>query len=155
MSHSNTDSNHTDWLILAYKLPGKPSAKRVYVWRKLKRLRAERFAGTVWVLPATARNREEFQWLSAEISELGGTAFLWESRSLIPGQNEDLQEAFVVSIESEYREIVESLRANTPSLTSLIRHYRAVTARDWFGSPLRETARKSLAARRNSTGRIQ
>ena len=155
MSHSNTDSNHTDWLILAYKLPGKPSAKRVYVWRKLKRLRAERFAGTVWVLPATARNTEEFQWLSAEIPELGGMAFLWESKSLIPGQDDALQAAFIASIESEYREITESLQESVSDLPSLIRRYRSVTARDWFGSPLRETARKSLAARRKSSGRIQ
>jgi hypothetical protein len=141
------------WLLLAYTLPAQPSAKRVYIWRKLKRLRAELFAGTVWILPATARNREEFQWLSAEIPELEGTAFLWESASLSPGQDEVLKEAFIGSIEAEYREIVECLESENSDYARLIRQYRSVTARDWFGSPLQEVVRKSLVAARDSARR--
>jgi hypothetical protein len=35
----------TRWLILVYHLPREPSRHRVAVWRKLKALGAQRFAG--------------------------------------------------------------------------------------------------------------
>ena len=53
------------WLLLAYKVPREPSANRVYVWRKLKRLGAVALQDAVWVLPATAHTRERFRWLAA------------------------------------------------------------------------------------------
>lgn len=65
------------WLLLVYKVPNEPSARRVYVWRKLKRLAALLLHDTVWILPATAYTREQFQWLAAEILEMeGGEAHL-------------------------------------------------------------------------------
>ena len=36
------------WLLLTYKLPTEPSRRRVYVWRKLKRLGAIRIFEAVW-----------------------------------------------------------------------------------------------------------
>jgi hypothetical protein len=60
---------------LHYKIPRKPSSQRVFVWRKLKRLGAVLEHDAVWVLPATPRAREHFQWLAAEISEGGGEAW--------------------------------------------------------------------------------
>jgi hypothetical protein len=47
---------------------------RVYIWRKLKRLGAVLFQDAVRVLPNAARTLEQFQWLAAEIVEMGGEA---------------------------------------------------------------------------------
>lgn len=70
------------WLLLSYKVPRAPSAKRVYVWRKLKRLGAAALADSVWVLPLTRQTREKFRWLASEIEEMGGETTLWESKLL-------------------------------------------------------------------------
>ena len=56
-----------NWLLLAYKIPREPSASRVYVWRKMKQLGAVLLQDAVWVLPESARTREQFQWLAADL----------------------------------------------------------------------------------------
>ena len=53
----------TSWLLLSYKLPAHPSALRVYVWRKLKRLGAILLNDTIWVLPDTPKTAENFRAL--------------------------------------------------------------------------------------------
>src|SRR5439155_24807629 len=85
------------WLLLAYKVPRKPSASRVYVWRKLKRLGAIAIQDGVWVLPDTPRTKEQFQWLAAEIAELDGDATLWEGNLAFKSQ----EVAFVRRFEQE------------------------------------------------------
>ncbi len=73
------------WMLLVYKIPREPTSSRALVWRKLKRLGALLLHDAVWVLPATAWTREQFQWLAVEIGELGGEAYLWESHLLLSG----------------------------------------------------------------------
>src|SRR5512141_847806 len=77
------------WLLLAYKVPRDPTANRVYVWRKLKRLGAMLLHDSIWVLPATPQTREQLQWLSTEIVELGGEFSLWESCLVMDGQQDE------------------------------------------------------------------
>ena len=48
------------WVLLHYKIPREPTAPRVYVWRKLKRLGAILLQDAVWVLPATPHTRNAF-----------------------------------------------------------------------------------------------
>ena len=82
------------WLSLAYKIPREPSANRVYVWRKMKQLGAVLLQDAVWVLPESPRTREQFQWLAAEITELGGEASLWAA-DLIYATDEQALNAFM------------------------------------------------------------
>ena len=72
MAGSSRQTSAGKWLLLAYKVQREPSANRVYVWRQMKQLGAILLQDAVWVLPETPRTREQFQWLAAEISELGG-----------------------------------------------------------------------------------
>ena len=74
------------WLLLAYKVPREPSANRVFVWRKLKKLGAIALQDAVWVLPASPHTREQFRWLASEIDELSGDTTLWESTLLSDGR---------------------------------------------------------------------
>src|SRR5260370_11182770 len=62
------------WLMLTYTVPRHPTSKRVYVWRKLKRLGAVPLQDAAWVLPAGESTREQMRWLAAEIEELDGVA---------------------------------------------------------------------------------
>jgi uncharacterized protein Usg len=80
----------SSWLLLHYKLPNKPSALRVYIWRKLKRLGAILLTDAVWVLPDLPRTAEQIQWLAAEIEEMSGNAFYWRASSLLEAQEESM-----------------------------------------------------------------
>src|SRR5688572_12611919 len=97
----------TDWLLLHYKLPSKPSALRVYIWRKLKRLGAILLHDAVWVLPDLPRTAEQIQWLAAEIEERGGDAFYWKATSLLSVQEESLMQRFQEQVDAVYSDLLK------------------------------------------------
>lgn len=134
----------TSWVLLVYKIPREPTASRAAVWRKLKRLGALLLHDAVWVLPATAWTREQFQWLTVEIGELGGEAYLWESRLLLNGQTEELVRQFQVRVEAAYQEILEDLEQNNADLGALSRKYQQIRAQDYFHSELGTQVRERL-----------
>jgi hypothetical protein len=138
----------TAWLLLLYKVPPKPTARRVYVWRKLKRLGALLLHDALWVLPDTPRTREQFQWLAAEIVEMDGEAWLWEGRLPFAGQDEALAQQFVAQAEAGYREILDGLKRKAPDLAALSRRYQQVRAEDYFHSELGERVRAALLSAR-------
>lgn len=138
---------HT-WLLLHYKLPSEPSARRVYIWRKLKRLAAVFWQDALWVLPRTARTREQFQWLAVEINELDGEATLWEAQLSLPGQEEILVDLFTKQVEDVYQAIMVALVASEPDLVELARQYQQAQANDYFGLPLGQQVRAALLSAR-------
>src|SRR5579859_3627180 len=97
------------WLLMIYKVPSDPTANRVYVWRKLKRLGAILLHDAVWTLPPTAYTREQLQWLSTEIVEMSGEALVWEARLTLPEQDETLVAQFVAQVEAGYGEILSAV----------------------------------------------
>jgi hypothetical protein len=136
------------WLLLTYKIPSEPSARRVYVWRKLKRLGALLVHDAIWVLPATDRTREQLQWLTAEITELEGEATVWEARLSSTSQAEKLIEQFRSQVDSVFREILDELTHGDTDLEALGRRFQQVTTQDYFQSPLRERTRDALVTAR-------
>jgi len=137
-----------NWLLLHYKLPTDPSAPRVYIWRKLKRLGAILFQDTVWVLPRTARTLEQFQWLSAEIIEMGGEAALWESTPVLTGTIEALTALFQEQVNDGYRGLLAQLEQPEIDLDTLSRQYQQILQKDYFQSELGQRVRQALLARR-------
>jgi hypothetical protein len=137
------------WLMLVYKIPREPTAGRVYVWRKLKQVGAVLLQDAVWVLPATARAQEQFQWLAAEIVELGGEATLWRSELAFADQDGALVKQFESETETAYREILKLLKRKQPDLAALSRRYQEVLSRDHFHSKLGKQVRVALLAARN------
>ena len=69
-----------EWVLLAYRLPREPSAPRVMVWRKLRRLGVAQILDGLVALPADARTREQLEWLAEEVLEAGGEAWVWLGR---------------------------------------------------------------------------
>ncbi|GAC1524682.1 MAG: hypothetical protein NVS2B16_33260 [Chloroflexota bacterium] len=136
------------WLLLHYKLPNEPSGLRVTIWRKLKRLGALLLHDAVWILPATARTREQFQWLALDITEMGGEALLWEAQLFLPGQEATVIRRFQGQAEVGYRELLAELAGPTPDLGLLARHYHRVKVQDYFDSPLGEHVWTQLLAAR-------
>ncbi len=136
------------WLLLHYKLPTDPSAPRVYIWRKLKRLGAVLLLDTIWVLPSTPRTLEQFQWLAAEINELGGEAYFWLGQPALGGQADDLRCQFLAQVDKSYAVLLEQLQQPEPDLEQISRQYQQTKSRDYFASELGEQVREKLLALR-------
>jgi ChrB-like protein len=132
------------WVVLVYKIPREPAAGRVYVWRKLKRLGALLLHDAVWLLPETPWTREQFQWLAVEIRELGGDALVWESRMVLPGQDDALVQQFFAEVEHDYQAILTAMHQADADLAALARQYQQVQARDYLQSPLGHQVRAAL-----------
>jgi hypothetical protein len=101
-----------------------------------------------WVLPNTPTTREQFQWLAAEISELKGTATLWDSQLTLAGQAQDLVGRFEAELEAPYRELLTDLKRPAPDLSMLSRRYQQLQAQDYFQSALGKKVRAALLAHR-------
>jgi hypothetical protein len=140
------------WLLLVYRIPTEPSARRVYIWRKLKRLGAVLLHDAVWVLPANPRTQEQFQWLAAEIIEMGGDALLWEGQLMLVGQDEVLVQQFVVQVENAYRGILAELEGDDVDLSVLSTRYQQVRLEDYFQSEIGQRVRAALLA---AGGRVE
>lgn len=134
------------WVLLHYKIPREPSAPRVSVWRKLKRLEALLLHDAIWVLPATPQTREHFQWLAVEINEGGGEAMLWEGQLHLPGQEERLVAQFLETVDIAYREILTELDGMDADVGALARKFQQIQAHDYFHSDLGHQLRLALLA---------
>ncbi len=132
------------WLLLLYKVPPEPTANRVSVWRKLKRLGALLLHDAVWVLPPSPRTLEELQWLAADIHERGGDAMLWEASLCLDGRDEELVQQFVAQVDSVYTDIMAELQQANADLAGLSRRYQQARRHDYFRSPLGERVRAAL-----------
>jgi hypothetical protein len=141
------------WVLLHYRLPSQPTATRVYVWRKLKRLGAIFWNDAVWVLPDTPRTREQFQWLAAEIVEMGGDACLWEAKQLQVGQEDALARQFNEQADAAYRAILDEIKKGKRDLSSLSQRYQQAAQADYFGSPLGKQVREALISARGGKRR--
>jgi hypothetical protein len=138
----------TNWLLLHYKLPSKPSALRVYIWRKLKRIGAILLHDAVWVLPDLPRTAEQIQWLASEIEERGGTAFYWRATSLLNIQEESIVQQFQGQVDAVYSDLLKKLERSRPDLQEISREYQQTLAQDFFHSKLGLQVREKLTSKR-------
>jgi hypothetical protein len=142
------------WALLVFTLPREPSAPRVAVWRKLKKLGAILLHDSVWVLPAQPALLEHFRWLAAEIRESSGEALVWVAQQGLPGQDNALVAQFRAQAESDYQAILDALDGSKSDAkdespaerASLARRYQQIRARDYFHAPTGELARARLEA---------
>lgn len=137
-----------NWLLLTYSLPSEPSARRVYVWRKLKRLGAITIFDAVWVLPQTPRTREQFQWLAAEIQESGGEAMFWQAQTGLVGQEEMLIHQFQRQVDETYVVLLDRMVGNQVELTTAAQEYQQIQQKDYFQSTIGLQIRERLLAAR-------
>jgi len=122
--------NH--WLLLTYTLPSEPSARRVNIWRKLKRMGAVTIFDAVWALPETPWTHEQFQWLAAEIQEMGGDAMFWKAQAELIGQEEVLIGQFQRQVDEKYLALLERMDRNQIDLASAAHEYQQIRQNDYF-----------------------
>jgi uncharacterized protein Usg len=123
-----------NWILLNYKLPTHPSALRVYVWRKLKRLGAILLNDAIWILPDTPRTFEQFQWLAAEIQEMHGDVSFWRSNLVMGLPEEALIEQFRKQVDQEYEGLLKKLGRKNPDISKLSQAYQQIVGKDYFRS---------------------
>jgi len=138
----------TNWLLLHYKLPNKPSALRVYTWRKLKRLGAILLHEAIWVLPDQPRTAEQIQWLAAEIQEMGGEAYSWRASAILGTDDKSLTQQFNEQVDAVYSDLVKKLEKSRVDLQEISKQYQQAAAQDFFHSPLGLRVREKLTSRR-------
>ncbi|MRS02556.1 ChrB protein [bacterium] len=136
------------WLLLTYKLPAEPSARRVRVWRKLKKMGAVSIFEAVWALPSFPRSYEQFQWLVAEIQEMGGEAMFWKAQSELASQEDELVLQFTNQVNVAYQAIINRLAQPQPDMATLAQEYQQVNQRDYFHSELGQQLRERLLTAR-------
>lgn len=151
------------WLLCSYHLPREPTRLRLAVWRRLRRLGAIMVHGGLWILPGDHKTREDFEWLSQDITERGGEALLWEARSFGTAQDAALAAGFRSECDARYAELAAAAAqlarvARRRSLTgaaveqvmqrlrTLERGFRQERRRDYFRAPGRRAAEAVLRA---------
>jgi hypothetical protein len=140
----DSGDSRLSWILLTYTLPREPSAPRVALWRKLKKLGALLAHDAVWMLPATPATREQVRWLAQEVREAGGEAQVWVAHREPPEQDTQLVALFVERAERDYQVILRALDNPARSRTELARLFRRVRTIDYFHAPSGDLARARL-----------
>ena len=143
-----------EWVLLAYRLPREPSAPRVMVWRKLRRLGVAQILDGLVALPADARTREQLEWLAEEVLEAGGEAWVWLGRLGSAAQERAVAERMAGAVAADYDAItaeaeaseVESGAVRRRVMARLRRELQRVERRDYF--PPNERDRAKVAVER-------
>ena len=105
------------WILLIHQLPPKPTNLRVRIWRKLQKLGAVAIKNSVYVLPATDKAHEDFQWLKQEIESAGGDASVFKAASVEGTTDQEIIGAFRKARDEEFAAVA----AEFDRLTGAIR----------------------------------
>jgi ChrB-like protein len=140
--------------MLAYRMPREPSTPRIAVWRQLRRLGVAQLLDGLVTLPLDSRNREQLEWLAAEIIEADGEATLWIGELTSRAEERKLAARMADAIAAEYKALIaeaEQLQrqprgSGRRSLARLRRELRRIRARDYFPPPERERAQQAINA---------
>ena len=103
-------------MLLIHQLPPKPTNLRVRIWRKLQKLGAVVIKSSVYVLPATDKTNEDFQWLKQEIESAGGEAAVFRAGAVEGATDKEIIAAFRKARDEEFGEITAQLDGLTGSI---------------------------------------
>lgn len=95
------------WLLLTYKVPPEPAAKRVSLWRKLKGMGAIYLQNGVCLLPKTDDHGRRLKMLENDIAEAQGESVILETVALDPGQEAKVLARFKAERDEAYAEFID------------------------------------------------
>ncbi len=156
----------TKFLVLVYRMPAKPTAGRVAVWRLLKKAGAVYLQDSVCVFPDLARIRQDLNPVLERIDEKQGSYHLLPLRKLSESEEAKIVGLFQAQASNHYLEIVEDCEVNfvkeiefehfrqnytyeeaeeiRMEFEKLCTWFDRVEERDWFEAPHRDKARQWL-----------
>lgn len=154
------------FLQLVYRMPSKPTAGRVAVWRSLKKAGAVYLQDSVCVVPDTGPMRAELEPVLARIDESEGSYHLLPLLELPEEEEAKLVQLFVDQTAKHYAEIVENCEVDfvkeiefenfrenytyeeaeeiRMEFEKICTWFARVQERDWFGAPNEAEAREWL-----------
>lgn len=154
------------FLQLIYRMPTKPTAGRVAVWRSLKKAGAVYLQDSACVLPDTDEIRAELDPVLKRIDESDGSYHLLPLAELPEEEDAKLVQLFVDQAMKHYAEIVEDCEVNfvkeiefenfrenftyeeaeeiRMEYEKICTWFDRVRERDWFGAPNEGEAREWL-----------
>lgn len=154
------------FLQLIYRMPTKPTAGRVAVWRSLKKAGAVYLQDSACVLPDTDEIRAELDPVLKRIDESEGSYHLLPLAELPEEEDAKLVQLFVDQTTKHYAEIVEDCEVNfvkeiefenfrenftyeeaeeiRMEYEKICTWFDRVQERDWFGAPNEGEAREWL-----------
>jgi hypothetical protein len=150
------------WVLLVYRVPREPSAPRIAIWRRLRRLGVAQLVDGTVALPEDARTREQLEWVADEVVEAGGTALLWRAQTMAARDEKVLARAMAVARAAEYEEVIDQANAATESslveqrraVRRLRRELRAIRRRDHFPPVEAERAVVAVASLAESVNAV-
>jgi len=158
-----SEAGAPQWLLLTFQLPARPSRLRVKCWRRLQSLGALLWVNSAWVLPASERTREDFEWLKSEIAAARGRASVFAATALDEASDAELQNAFREARRLDFEAIrndagrllgeirrapsAAAVRQRWPrQLRQLRNRLEQAESIDYFAAPGRREALAALAA---------
>jgi hypothetical protein len=139
-----------DWVLLAYRLPREPSAPRLAVWRKLKRLGVAQLLDGLVGLPLDSRNREQLEWIADQVVEAGGEASILTATPAALAQEREIAATMQSGFAEQYLKVIgqarraERAEGNRRTLARLRRELGRIERRDYFPPPERQRARVAV-----------
>lgn len=152
--------------LLVYRMPTKPTAGRVAVWRQLKKIGAIYLQQSVCVFPANSEVRRDLEPILRRITDESGEFHLLPLRKLDRAEELKLIQQFQEQTSNHYQEIIENCEINftkeiefeifRKNLTyeeaeeiraeyeKIVAWFDRVKRRDWFGAPNMSSAREWL-----------
>jgi hypothetical protein len=95
------------WLLLTYKVPPEPAAKRIALWRRLKGMGAVYLQNGVCLLPKTDDHVRRLKMLENDIAEMAGEAVILETVALDRAQEEKVVGRFKADRDEAYSEFID------------------------------------------------
>ena len=97
----------TSWLLLTYKVPPEPAAKRVALWRRLKGMGADYLQHGVCLLPKSDDHVRRLKMLENDVAEARGESVILETVALDRAQEEKVLSRFKADRDEEYEEFLD------------------------------------------------
>lgn len=145
------------FIVLVYRMPTKPTAARVAVWRHLKKSGAIYLQQSVCVFPDNRSLRKDLAPILDRISNGQGEFHLLPLRPLDKGESAKLVQQFQEQTANHYQEIIENCEVNftkeiefetfrknftyeeaeeiRAEFEKIVAWYDRVLRRDWFAAP--------------------
>jgi hypothetical protein len=95
------------WLLLTYKVPPEPAAKRIALWRRLKGMGAVYLQNGVCLLPKTDDHVRRLKMLENDVGEMGGEAVILDTVALDRFQEEKVVARFKAERDDAYEEFID------------------------------------------------
>jgi hypothetical protein len=97
------------WLLLIYTVPARPTRKRAFIWREVKKIGAVYLRDGVCALPERPETLEAVEAIASRVREFEGEATVVTGATFDPARSEAVVAAFKSARSDEYAELTREI----------------------------------------------